>query len=86
MTVYKPIKKEADAAADLAIRLYRGERPTTGDRVKDPESGAYVPAVLLDPLPIAKKDINLVIKDGFVEKKAVCAGRFAPLCREAGIK
>ncbi|UQU66097.1 substrate-binding domain-containing protein [Couchioplanes caeruleus] len=85
MTVYKPIKKEADAAADLAIKLYRGERPTTGDRVKDPESGAYVPAVLLDPLPIAKKDINVVIKDGFVEKKAVCAGRFAALCRQAGI-
>ena len=86
MTVYKPIKKEADAAADLAIRLYRGEQPTTDARVKDQESGAYVPAVLLDPLSIAKKDVNSVIKDGFVEKTAVCAGRFGPLCREAGIK
>ncbi|MFI7546341.1 sugar ABC transporter substrate-binding protein [Actinoplanes sp. NPDC049599] len=86
MTVYKPIKKEAEAAANLAIKLYKGERPTAPKRVKDPESGAYVPAVLLDPTAIDKKNINVVIKDGFVDKKAVCAGRFAALCRANGIK
>jgi len=88
MTVYKQIKKEAEAAADLAIKLYKGQQPTTKDkdRVKDPESGAYVPAVLLEPTPIYKNDINQVIKDGFVEKKAVCAGRFEQLCKANGIK
>jgi D-xylose transport system substrate-binding protein len=86
MTVYKQIKKEADAAADLAIALYKGQQPTAPKSVKDPESGAYVKAVLLDPTPIFKKDVNSVIKDGFVEKKAVCAGRFAALCKENGIK
>jgi len=86
MTVYKPIKKEADAAADLAIKLYKGEQPTVQDRVKDPESGAYVPAVLLEPTAVDKSNVNLPIKDGFVEKKAVCAGRFAKLCRQNGIK
>ena len=87
MTVYKQIKKEAEAAADLAITLYKGEQPTApDDRVKDPESGAYVASVLLPPTAIDKSNINLVIKDGFVDKKAVCAGRFAALCRENGIK
>jgi D-xylose transport system substrate-binding protein len=86
MTVYKAIKKEADAAADLAIKLFKGETPTTVDRVKDPESGAYVQSVLEDPQAIFLEDINDVIKDRFVEKKAVCSGRFAALCREAGIK
>jgi D-xylose transport system substrate-binding protein len=86
MTVYKQIKKEADAAADLAIKLFKGEQPTAPDRVKDPESGAYVAAVLLEPTPIFKKDVNTVIKDGFVEKKAVCAGRFKALCESNGIK
>jgi D-xylose transport system substrate-binding protein len=86
MTVYKQIKKEAQAAADLAIKLYKGEQPTTSGRVKDPESGAYVQAVLLPPTAIFKKDISTVIKDGFVDKKAVCAGRFAKLCRSNGIK
>ena len=32
MTVYKAIKKEADAAAELAIALAKGEKPTRGDR------------------------------------------------------
>jgi len=86
MTVYKQIKKEAQAAADLAIKLYKGESPTTADRVKDPESGAYVPAVLLKPQAIYKNDVNAVIKDGFVEKKAVCSGRFVALCSENNIK
>ncbi|MEV8505611.1 substrate-binding domain-containing protein [Actinoplanes sp. NPDC051475] len=88
MTVYKQIKQEADAAAALAIKLYKGEQPKLGedDRVKDPESGSYVPAVLLAPKPIFLKDVNSVIADGFVEKKAVCAGRFAPLCTQNGIK
>ncbi|MFI7600924.1 sugar ABC transporter substrate-binding protein [Actinoplanes sp. NPDC049681] len=88
MTVYKQIKLEADAAAGLAIKLFKGEKPQLGkdDRVKDPESGSYVPAVLLQPKLILKKDVSSVIADGFVEKKAVCAGRFAPLCVQNGIK
>ncbi|MEV4638711.1 substrate-binding domain-containing protein [Actinoplanes sp. NPDC049548] len=89
MTVYKPIEQEANAAADLAIKLFKGEQPkfAKDDKgIKDPESGAYVPSVLLTPKLILKKDVNSVIKDGFVEKKAVCAGRFAPLCVENGIK
>ncbi|MEU7901809.1 substrate-binding domain-containing protein [Actinoplanes sp. NPDC049118] len=86
MTVYKAIKKEADAAADLAIKLYKGEQVNGEDRVKDPESGAYVQSFLEDPQPIYKDNINVVIKDGFVEKKAVCSGRFAPMCKENGIK
>ncbi|OJF09582.1 sugar ABC transporter substrate-binding protein [Couchioplanes caeruleus] len=87
MTVYKSIKQEADAAAGLAIQLFQGQNPTLkGEPVKDPESGAFVPAVLLEPRPIFAKDIGFVIKDGFVEKSAVCAGRFAAFCAKNGIK
>ncbi|GAA3339935.1 substrate-binding domain-containing protein [Amorphoplanes nipponensis] len=87
MTVYKRIKLEADAAAELAIKLYKGQKPVVEGRgVKDPESGSYVPAKLLPPTAIDKTNVNLVIKDGFAEKKAVCAGRFAALCKENGIK
>ncbi|MFI5931460.1 sugar ABC transporter substrate-binding protein [Actinoplanes sp. NPDC051494] len=85
MTVYKPIKKEADAAADLAIKLFKGQDAVAEERVKDPESGAFVPAVLEVPQAIFKADVVSVIKDGFVEKKAVCAGRFADLCAPNGI-
>jgi D-xylose transport system substrate-binding protein len=85
MTVYKPIKKEADAAAKLAISLFKDQAAKTEDRVKDPESGGYVPAVLLDPSAIFKKDVEDVIKDGFVDRKTVCAGVFAKHCRTNGI-
>ncbi|MEV4639709.1 substrate-binding domain-containing protein [Actinoplanes sp. NPDC049548] len=85
MTVYKPIKKEADAAAKLAISLFKGQKNEPERRIKDPQSGAYVPAVLLDPIPVFKADVVKVIRDGFVTKKAVCTGRFATLCEENGI-
>ena len=86
MTVYKPIKKEADAAAKLAISLFKDQPAKADKRVKDPESGGYVPAVLLTPTAIFKKDVGDVIKDGFVSRKTVCAGTFEKLCRSNGIK
>jgi D-xylose transport system substrate-binding protein len=85
MTVYKPIKKEADAAAKLAISLFKDRPAKTDARVKDPQSGGYVSAVLLTPSAIFKKDVEKVIKDGFVSRKTVCAGAFAELCRSNGI-
>ncbi|MFI5490898.1 sugar ABC transporter substrate-binding protein [Actinoplanes sp. NPDC051859] len=87
MTVYKSIKKEAGAAAELAIQLYNGKKPELGGTsVKDPESGAYIPAVLEKPVAIFAGDVETVIADGFVEKSAVCTGQFAPLCKKNGIK
>ncbi|WP_306208607.1 sugar ABC transporter substrate-binding protein [Actinoplanes sp. RD1] len=86
MTVYKPIKKEADAAAKLAIGIFKGDQVKADDQTKDVESGAYVASVLLDPIRIFKKDINKVIADGFAKKEEVCAGGFAKYCPAAGIK
>ncbi|NLU77011.1 sugar ABC transporter substrate-binding protein [Micromonospora sp. HNM0581] len=85
MTVYKAIKQEADAAAELAISLAKGERKETGQTVKDPESGRDVPSVLLTPTAIYKENVKDVIADGFVTKDEVCTGNFAALCTEAGI-
>ncbi|OJF11230.1 sugar ABC transporter substrate-binding protein [Couchioplanes caeruleus] len=86
MTVYKPIKKEADEAAKLAIDLFKGQPAEVTEQVKDPESGASVPAVLSKPEAIFKDNVGDVIKDGFVAKKTLCAGRFAKLCEQNGIK
>jgi D-xylose transport system substrate-binding protein len=86
MTVYKAIKPQAQAAADLAIKLFRGEKPkTNGAPQKDVESGGYVPFVKLTPVAITKKNINVPIDAGFVDRKAVCKGKFAALCKDAGI-
>jgi D-xylose transport system substrate-binding protein len=85
MTVYKSIRTEAQKAADLAIQLFKGQKATTTDRVKDPESGAEIPSVLLQPELITKKNIDRVIKDGFASRNAVCAGAYATYCAVNGV-
>ncbi|MEU4544400.1 sugar ABC transporter substrate-binding protein [Nonomuraea dietziae] len=86
MTVYKAIKKEADAAAALAVSLAKGEKPSATGTVKDTESGQDVPAVLLDPQGIFFDSVKDVVADGFVTKDELCAGEFAAKCTEAGIQ
>ncbi|MEV4346041.1 substrate-binding domain-containing protein [Actinoplanes sp. NPDC049596] len=86
MTVYKAIKKEADAASELAIALAKGQKPTTATgTTKDPESGASVPSVLLTPQAITKANVKDVIADGFVTKDQICTAAFAKACTDAGI-
>ncbi|WP_344932426.1 sugar ABC transporter substrate-binding protein, partial [Actinoplanes nipponensis] len=86
MTVYKAIKKEANAASELAIALAKGQKPTTATGVtKDPESGKDVPSVLLTPQSITKETVKDVIADGYATKAEVCTADFAKACTEAGI-
>jgi D-xylose transport system substrate-binding protein len=86
MTVYKAIKKEADAAAQLAIALAKGETPSTATQtVKDPESGKDVKAVLLKPEAITKANVKTVVDDGFVTKAELCTAAFEKACTDAGI-
>ncbi|WP_062345538.1 sugar ABC transporter substrate-binding protein [Herbidospora yilanensis] len=85
MTVYKAVKQEADATAQLAIALAKGEKPAATGTVKDSETGADVPAVLLTPVAIYKDNVKDVVADGYVTKEELCTGDFAALCTEAGI-
>ncbi|WP_106402685.1 sugar ABC transporter substrate-binding protein [Actinocorallia populi] len=86
MTVYKAIKKEADAAAELAIALATGEKGATNSTVKDPETGKDVPSVLLEPQAIFKENVKDVVTDGYVTKEELCTGEFAEKCTEAGVQ
>jgi D-xylose transport system substrate-binding protein len=86
MTVYKAVKKEADAAAALAIGLAKGEQQNAPNTIKDPESGADVPSVLLEPQAITIDNVNDVVADGYVTKDELCAGEFAAKCTEAGVE
>ncbi|GAA2737198.1 sugar ABC transporter substrate-binding protein [Actinocorallia aurantiaca] len=86
MTVYKAIKKEADAAAGLAVALAKGEKGETNGTVKDPETGTEVPSVLLEPQAIFKENVKDVVTDGYVTKEELCTGDFAEKCAEAGIQ
>ncbi len=87
MTVYKAVKKEADAAAALAIAAAKGDSTAdlaTGS-VDDSESGKKVAAVLLDPQAIYFDNVKDVIADGYTTKDKVCTADYAAKCAEAGI-
>lgn len=76
VTVYKAIKKEADAASALAIALAKGDKAAadalaTGTTM-DTTSKASVKSVLLVPVPIYKETVKDVIADGFTTKDKVC--------------
>jgi D-xylose transport system substrate-binding protein len=84
MTVYKAVKGEADAAAKLAIALAKGQTPTTNSSTDN--KGSKTPSVLLTPVAVTKANINdTVIKDGFLKASDICVGKYASLCKSAGI-
>jgi D-xylose transport system substrate-binding protein len=73
MTVYKAIKKEADAAAGLAINLAKGETPTVQlGSVKDTKTSKDVPALLLVPQAIFNDSVKDVVADGFTTAANLC--------------
>ncbi len=85
MTVYKAIKKEADAAAKLAIALAKGEEPTEATATVNNET-KDVPAVLLEPVAVTKDNIKDYIGEpDFPKKEEICAGDLAKKCTEAGL-
>ncbi|MQY02873.1 sugar ABC transporter substrate-binding protein [Actinomadura macrotermitis] len=86
MTVYKPVKQEADAAAKLAVGLLKGEKGATNGTTKDATGNRDVPSVLLSPIPVFKDGVKQVVDDGFVKKDDLCKGAYAAKCSAAGIK
>jgi len=86
MTVYKAIKKESNAASELAIAIAKGQKPTTATgTTTDPESKKDIPSVLLDPQSITKANVKDVVTDGYVTKEELCTAAFAAACTTAGI-
>jgi D-xylose transport system substrate-binding protein len=86
MTVYKAVKKEADAASKLAIALATGKQPEAGlVNGKTNDTARDVPSVLLTPQAITKDNLKVVFDDGFLKPSEVCVGKYASLCTKAGI-
>jgi D-xylose transport system substrate-binding protein len=88
MTVYKAIKKEADAASALAIDLIKGTTPDSSlvnTTVKDPVLKKDVPSALQTPVSIFKANVKDVIADGYWKRTDICTGRFAAACTANGV-
>jgi D-xylose transport system substrate-binding protein len=84
MTVYKAIEKEADAAADIAIALLKGEKPKTTDTIDNGKT--TIPAAFETPVAVTKDNIKEYLGNpDFPTKKQICAGKVASKCSEAGL-
>ncbi|MCL4266173.1 MAG: substrate-binding domain-containing protein [Anaerolineae bacterium] len=84
MTVYKPIKLEAEAAAAAAIALLRGEDVSalTSDTLNNGTND--IPFIKLTPLAVTAENIEeTVIADGFRTWEEICVGDFAQYCPDA---
>ena len=89
LTIFKDVKKEAAAAASLAVALIKNDtaaasKLATGS-LKDPKNGRTIPSVLLPAEVITNKNIGDVIKAGALTKAQICGGSFASLCTKAGV-
>ncbi len=89
MTVYKPIKQEAEAAAKLTAALAKGDTAAadalaTGS-VDDTKGNRQVKSVLLTPQSITKDSVKTVIDEGQVKASEVCGGNLAATCQQLGI-
>jgi D-xylose transport system substrate-binding protein len=86
MSVYKPIKVEADAAAAAAIALLKGQTPATNGNVTDPTTHKLVVSILETPIAVTTANMeNTVIKDNFDTVAEICAGQVAAACTKYGI-
>jgi D-xylose transport system substrate-binding protein len=89
MTVYKAIKPEAEAAAQLAYDLMTGAQvPADMTNGKTTPNGSIdVPSVLLTPVAVTKDNIkSTVVADGFWTVDQICTADYASACQEAGLQ
>jgi D-xylose transport system substrate-binding protein len=73
-TVFKSIKREAQAAAKVAINIIKHKRVLTNSIV----SGT--PSVLLTPSWITKANYKMLFSEGFLKKADVCKGIYKQYC------
>jgi D-xylose transport system substrate-binding protein len=87
MTVYKALRPEAEAAANLAVALARGEEPPA-DLINSTENNGAVdvPSIIFDPIAVTIDNVaDTVVADGYWTVEEICTEDFADACAEAGI-
>jgi D-xylose transport system substrate-binding protein len=81
MTIYKDIKREAEVAAEMAVRLATGEE-VVGDTMIE-----GTPATLLGAEIVTLETImKTVVADGVYTVAEICTPEYAAACERAGIR
>ena len=80
MTVYKAISQQARMAAELAVRLLRGELPVGTARVEG------VPAVLLTPVAVTRENVlSVIVHGGVLTVEQICTPAYRQACLDIGL-
>jgi len=89
MTVFKPIKEEAENTASLAALLAKGDTAGADALAKqssdDTKANRKVKSVLLEPKLTTKDTVKEVVAQGYVKASEICGGDLAPVCSQLGI-
>jgi D-xylose transport system substrate-binding protein len=89
-TVFKPIQEEADATAQIAAALAKGDT-AAADAIatateEDPKSHRMVKSVLRTPQSITKNNVKVVVDAGYIKASEICDGDTAAVCKQLGIQ
>lgn len=89
-TVFKPEKLEADASAELALALAKGNTTAANQIASqmshDPTGNRDVKSVLLPPESITMNNVKDVVTQGYVKASDICVGAKAQAaCQQLGI-
>ncbi|MEU7481777.1 substrate-binding domain-containing protein [Lentzea sp. NPDC042327] len=89
VTVYKPVRDEAEAAARLAIAVARGDLAGADDlatgNLRDPVSRRDVKAVLLGATLIKRDTVRTMVTQGVIKAQELCASELQPVCVQQDI-
>nr|WP_246018722.1 substrate-binding domain-containing protein [Saccharothrix australiensis] len=89
MTVHKPVRDEAEAAARLAISVARGDVSGADDlatgNTRDLVARRDVKSVLLGADPVTRDNVRALVAQNAVKSAELCAGDVADDCDELGI-
>jgi D-xylose transport system substrate-binding protein len=88
MTVYKPIRPEAERAAELAWALLNQQPLPAEMSARRVDNGkAQVPSLLLEPRVVTRADIaSTVVADGFWKAADVCTPVLVAACKDLNIR
>ncbi|HEX4806164.1 MAG TPA: sugar ABC transporter substrate-binding protein [Conexibacter sp.] len=86
MTVYKAVKEEARAAAQLTMEVLNGRTSSSLVNQHVNNGKINVPSVILTPVAVTVRNIReTVVRDGYWTVSQICTGSYAAACTRAGL-
>ncbi len=80
-TVYKPFKVEAKVAADLAVKLLKGEKPVAPKKLAD-----GTPFFASAPILVKAANVQQVVAGGDAKASDICTATVKAACTKYGVK